>query len=71
MTERAPCFFDILKNLFDLPDAKPLVSEHVAERASIMGTPQGRLYQQTIGFYPGAVYFSFVVHISILDLESC
>ena len=69
MTKRAPCFIDILENLLDLPDAKSLFPEHVAESAFIMGTAQGCLYQQAVGFHPRPVYFSFVIHIYFLFIE--
>ena len=48
--------------LLNLPDAKSLFPEHVAECAFIMGTAQGCLYQHTVGLYPGPVYFSLVLH---------
>ena len=34
--------------------------------AFVMGTAQGRLYQQAVGLRPGTVYFSFVNHIYFL-----
>jgi hypothetical protein len=45
MRTNLPCFNDIFENLLDLPDAKSLFPEHVAEGAFIMGAAQGRLDQ--------------------------
>ena len=45
-----PLYIVVSYNLLDLPNSKSLLSEHVAERALIVGNTQGCLYQQTVGF---------------------
>jgi hypothetical protein len=59
-----PVLIDVFENLIDLPDAESFLPEHVAECALIVGTAQGGLYQHTVGLWPGAVYFAFVVYIN-------
>jgi hypothetical protein len=63
-------FVDILKVGFSTPDAEPFLPEHIAEGAFIMGAANGRLYQKTVRFNPGTIYFSFVVHNSLITLIS-
>ena len=60
---------DILEDLLYCPDTESFfLPKHITESAFIMGAANGRLYQKTVGLYPGSIYFSFVIHNFLLKV---